>query len=105
MKKVVLHIFHDDESSLGVGSHLSERIRQVKNERGVDLEVYVFGRAQLALSDPARKDFRAAVAALAQGGVPVHVCRNDTERLGKADEFTQMGLTLEYAHDAFVRYP
>ena len=24
--------------------------------------------------------------------------------MGKADEFTRMGFTLEYARDAFVRY-
>ena len=36
--KVVVHIFHADDSSLGRGSHLSERIRQVKDERGVALE-------------------------------------------------------------------
>jgi hypothetical protein len=42
MKKVVIHIFHDNKSSLGTGSHVSERIRQVKEQHGVELEVYVF---------------------------------------------------------------
>ena len=37
MKKVVIHVFHDDTSSLGTGSHVSERIRQVKEEQGVEL--------------------------------------------------------------------
>jgi hypothetical protein len=31
MKKVVIHIFHDDKSSLGTGFHVSERIRQVQS--------------------------------------------------------------------------
>ena len=39
--KVVIHIFHADDSSLGTAAHVSERIRQVKQERGVALEVYV----------------------------------------------------------------
>lgn len=104
MKKVVIHIFHDDASSLGTGSHVSERIRQVKDERGVELEVYVFGPAEKALADPARTEYRDTLVSLARNGVPVHVCRNDAEKLGKADEFTRMGFTLEYARDAFVRY-
>jgi hypothetical protein len=104
MKKVVIHIFHDDASSLGAGSHVSERIRQVKDERGVDLEVYVFGPAEKALADPARTEYRDTLASLTKNGVPVHVCRNTAESLGKAEEFTQLGFTLDYARDAFVRY-
>lgn len=100
----MIHIFHDDASSLGTGSHVSERIRQVKDERGVELEVYVFGPAEKALADPARTEYRDTLVSLARNGVPVHVCRNDAEKLGKADEFTRMGFTLEYARDAFVRY-
>ncbi len=40
--KVVVHLFHADESSLGTGAHISERIRQVKDERGIALVVYVY---------------------------------------------------------------
>ncbi len=103
-KKVVIHIFHDDASSLGTGSHISERIRQVKGDRGVELEVYVFGPAEKALADPARSAYREALVMLAKGGVPVHVCRSIAEDMGNADEFTRIGFTLEYARDAFVRY-
>jgi len=56
MKKVVIHIFHADNSSLGTGSHVTERIRQVKDQHGVELEVYVFGPAERALDDPAHAD-------------------------------------------------
>jgi hypothetical protein len=104
MKKIVIHIFHDDASSLGTGSHVSERIRQVKDEHQVELEVYVFGPAEKALADPARKEYRDTLTALARAGVPVHVCLNIAVDMGKAEEFTQMGFTLEYARDAFVRY-
>ena len=54
--KVVIHIFHADDRSLGNGAHVSERIRQVKDERGVALEVYVFGPAEEAMADPAREE-------------------------------------------------
>ena len=102
--KVVIHIFHADDSSLGTGAHVAERIRQVKKERGVALEVYVFGPAEKALGEPARSDFRETLGELARANVPVHVCRDIAENMGKADEFTRLGFTLEYARDAFARY-
>jgi hypothetical protein len=34
----------------------------------------------------------------------VHVCRDIAEKMGKAEEFTRLGFTFEYARDAFVRY-
>jgi hypothetical protein len=104
MKKVVIHIFHADDRSLGTGSHVSERIRQVKDRQGVALEVYVFGLAEEALGDPAHAEYRQALVGLAKAGVPVHVCRDIAESMGKAEEFTRLGFTLEYARDAFVRY-
>ena len=65
--KVVIHIFHADDSSLGSGAHVSERIRQVKEERGVALEVFVFGPAEEALADPAREEFRLTLTKLCGG--------------------------------------
>lgn len=102
--KVVIHIFHADDDSLGTGAHVSERIRQVKQERGVALEVYVFGPAEKALADPARSEFLETLVKLAQAGVPIHLCRDIAESLGKADEFKGLGFILEYARDAFARY-
>jgi hypothetical protein len=104
MKKVVIHIFHADNSSLGTGSHVSERIRQVKDQHGVDLEVYVFGPAERALDDPAHAEYRETLVSLAKAGVPVHICRDIAESMGKTQQFTELGFTLEYARDAFVRY-
>ncbi len=95
--KVLIHIFHADDSSLGTGAHVSERIQQVKDERDVALEVYIFGPAEKALADAARSKFRESLTKLAQDGVPVHVCRSIAEDMGKADEFRCLGFTLEYA--------
>lgn len=102
--KVVIHIFHADDSSMGTGTHVSERIRQVMEQRGVALEVYVFGPAEKALDDPAHTTFRDHLIALAQTNVPVHLCRSIAEEMGKAEEFARLGFTLEYARDAFARY-
>jgi hypothetical protein len=103
-KKVVIHIFHADKDSVGTGTHVSERIRQVKDEHGVALEVYVFGPAEKALADPANAEMRDTLSALVKNGVPVHVCRSIAEGMGKEEEFRRLGFTLEYARDAFVRY-
>jgi hypothetical protein len=104
MTKLVIHIFHADDNSLRTGSHVSERIRQVKDQHGVELEVYVFGPAERALDDSSHADYRHALVSLAKAGVPVHICRDIAESMGKAREFTELGFTLEYARDAFVRY-
>ena len=104
MKKVVIHLFHDDAASLGTGSHVSERIGQVKDERGVEMEVYVFGPAEKALADAGKVKFRETLLGLVKNGVPVHVCRSIAEDMGKAEEFARLGFGLEYARDAFVRF-
>jgi hypothetical protein len=83
---------------------VTERIRQVKDQHGVELEVYVFGPAERALDDQAHAEYRQTLVSLAEAGVPVHVCRDIAESMGKAQEFTALGFTLEYARDAFVRY-
>ena len=104
MSKVVIHLFHDDASSLGTGSHVAERIRQVKDQQGTELEVYVFGPAEKALADPAQTKFRDTLVALARAHVPVRTCRSIAEDLVQSEAFTRMGFDLEYARDAFVRY-
>ena len=104
MKKVVIHIFHDDASSLGTGSHVSERIRQVKEQQDVALEIYVFGPAEKAIANPINGAYRDTLVSLAKNGVPVHICRSIVEDMGKAHEFMHLGFKLEYARDAFIRY-
>jgi len=102
--KVVIHIFHDDESSLGTSSHVADRIRQVKEEQHVALEVYVFGPAQKALLTPAGAACRDTLIGLAKAGVAVRTCRNTAEAMGTVATLTELGFGLEYARDAFVRY-
>lgn len=104
MKKVVIHTFHDDASSLGTGSHVSERTRQVEDERGVELEVYVFGPPRRRSPIPATPSFVTRRSDSRRGGVAVHVCRSIAEDMGKAGEFAQPGFILKYARDTFVRY-
>ena len=104
MKKLVLHLFHVHENAAGTGVKLAERIRQVSAERGVVLEIFIFGAAIGALADPAQSEYRAALVALAKEGVPVNVCRQTVESMHLADALQAQGFGLEYARDAFIRF-
>jgi len=104
MGKLVFHIFHDDEASLGTGSHVAERVRQVKAERGIDIEVYVFGPAEKKLLDPKAADFNQTIDGLIAAGVQVKTCLNTAKGLGAADAFAERGIQLEFAREAFARY-
>jgi len=54
--------------------------------------------------DPAQSAFRDALAALAQQNVPILVCRQTVEMMGKAELLMGLGFKLEYARDTFIRY-
>ena len=102
--KVVIHIFHDDPSSLNTGAHVAERIRQAKDENGIDLEVYLFGTAEKALRAKENEPYSKAIQGLVQAGVTVHTCIDIANSIGATQDFSAMGLELEYARDAFIRY-
>lgn len=108
MPKTVIHIFNDNDAALTTGSHVAERIRQVAAESNVDLEMFLFGPAQVALTAasaaPARAEFKDQIASLAKAGVRVGACLNTANATGKVDELKALGVTLEYARDAFIRF-
>ena len=104
MKKVVIHIFHVHENAAITGAKLAERIRQVAGERGIELELFIFGAAIGALADHAQFEFRDALVALAKQGVPVHVCQQAVEAMGQAEAMRALGFGLELARDAFIRF-
>lgn len=108
MPKTVIHIFHGDDSSLGVGSHVAERIRQVADEQQLELEVFCFGPAQAALGDssgaPNLQDYNAQIDELIAAGVPVGACLNAARAAETEDALTARGLQLQYARDAIARW-
>jgi len=103
-QKMVVHIFHADKDSINTGSHVAERIRQIKDQQGVELEVYLFGPAERALMDPEAKTYCETIAGLINAGVPVRTCIDIANAMGAADELSSRGLQLEYACDAFARF-
>ena len=108
MAKTVIFLFHGDDDSLNAGSHVAERVRQVAGDHGVELEVFCFGPAQSALTEPSdakvRVEYREQINALAAAGVRVGACLNAANAAGTGDELTARGITLEFARDAFVRF-
>jgi hypothetical protein len=107
MAKVVIHLFHGDDSSLAAGSHVAERIRQVAGDQKVDLEVFCFGPAQAALAssdDKTRVEYNTQIDELVAAGVPVGACLNAAQADGTERTLSECGITLRYARDAFVRF-
>ncbi|MGA1859847.1 hypothetical protein VH569_28005 [Azospirillum sp. 11R-A] len=104
MTKLVIHIFHDDPTSLAFAGDLAERVRQVKAERGVDLEVYVSGPARQALLNPAFTAFNDRIEVLTCDGIPVGACLSTVGAQDAADALKARGLRDEDARDAFVRF-
>jgi hypothetical protein len=95
--KAVIHLFHDDPDSLEGGARVADRVRRLRAERNVELEVYISGPAGRALVQEGAGDF-------ACDGVPVRACSSiagdaDARALLKA-----RGLRFEDAHDAFIRF-
>ena len=108
MAKVVIYLFHGDPDSLGAGSHVAERVRQVAAEQGVELEVFCFGPAQTALLDPTLegpvREYNVQIDELIAAGVPVAACLNAARAHDAEDSLRSRGVDLQYARDAFVRY-
>jgi hypothetical protein len=108
MAKTVIYLFNDNDAALNAGSHVAERVRQVAAEKGVGLEVYLFGPAQNALTakndSPVRDAFKKQIAELAKAGVRVGACLNAANSANNAAELQAIGISLEFARDAFVRF-
>ncbi|MFN7148250.1 MAG: hypothetical protein ACK4V6_02095 [Microthrixaceae bacterium] len=108
MATTVIFLFHGDDDSLNAGSHVAERIRQVADDQGVELEVYCFGPAQAALTEhddnKVRVEYSDQIDALVAAGVRVGASHHAANAAGTADTLTTRGVTLEFARDAFVRH-
>lgn len=106
MAKTVLHLFHDDDASLDIGSRAAQRVAEVAAERGIDLEVMILGPAQHRLADaaPAYAAYNARIDDLVRTGVAVTACVNLARAGSTEDALRARGLGLEVARDAFVRF-
>jgi len=108
MGKTVIYLFNDNDAALNAGSHVAERVRQVAAERGIGLEVYLFGPAQGALTaesnSPVRDAFKKQIAELTEAGVRVGACLNAANTAGTVAALEKLGVSLEFARDAFVRF-
>ncbi|HUX05062.1 MAG TPA: DsrE family protein [Acidimicrobiales bacterium] len=108
MAKTVIFLFHDDDASLNAGSHVAERVHQVAPDSGVELEVFCFGPAQSVLTSDEQAEvkvqYRAQIASLSAAGVVVGACVNAAKANHNDEQLASLGLRLEFARDAFVRW-
>jgi hypothetical protein len=104
MAKLVLHMFHDDASSLSTAPALVERMQQSKTGPGADLEVYVFGPAEAVLADSKRNEFNAQIDNLLKLGGRVTAGIGLAQKFGAEASFHGRGIALESAAIAFPRF-
>ena len=107
MTKTVIHIFHDDDDSLMIGSRVPQRIDEVAAEHDSEVEVFVFGPAQRRLSraeTEADTHFNRQIDELIAAGVRVGACLNAAKSDGVDGELIDRGLVLSVARDEFLRF-
>lgn len=105
--KTVVHVFHDDADSLRTGTRVAQRIAEVSEARGVEVEVFCFGAAQRQLAvtgSDAAAVFNAQIDALVASGVRVGACVNSARADGTDAALEARGLVLSVARDEFVRF-
>ncbi|BBA96425.1 hypothetical protein RVR_1717 [Actinacidiphila reveromycinica] len=108
MPKTVIHVFHDDDDALATGTRVAQRIHEVAQERGSEVEVFCFGPAQRRLGEEggsaAVLTFNRQIDELVAAGVVVGACVNSARADGVEDLLTGRGLRLRVARDEFVRF-
>jgi hypothetical protein len=107
MKKTVIHVFHDDDNSLTLGTRVPQRIAEVAATQGVEVEVFIFGPAQnhLSLSESeADAQFNRQIDELVADGIRVGTCVNAAKSANVERELLERGLVLRVARDEFIRF-
>ena len=105
--KTVVHVFHDDPDSLRTGARIAQRVAEVSEERGVEVEVFCFGAAQRQLAQTggeAAAVFNEQIDALVASGVRVGACVNSARADGTEAALRARGVVLSVARDEFVRF-
>tara|TARA_R100000365_G_scaffold3592_1_gene12487 strand:+ start:182 stop:535 length:354 start_codon:yes stop_codon:yes gene_type:complete len=107
MKKTVVHVFHDDDDALTLGTRVPQRIAEVAAENGVAVEVFVFGPAQRHLTvsqTDADAQFNRQIDELISAGIRVGACVNAARAAGVEDDLGRRGIVLSVARDEFLRF-
>jgi intracellular sulfur oxidation DsrE/DsrF family protein len=108
MAKTVVHVFHDDDDSIVTGTRVAQRLLEVAESHGVEVEVFCFGAAQRRLTSAdesaATATFHRQVDELVKAGVRVGACVNSARADGTEAQLLERGLTLSVARDEFLRF-
>lgn len=102
--KTVVNLVRAEADALIGGTTVARRMHEVAEERGVDLEVFIFAGAQRALTDQRRTEYNAAVDDLVAKGVQVSACLNFALSMDAGDAITRRGIQLVAAREAYLRY-
>lgn len=80
-------------------------MQQSTKRTGADLEVYVFGPAEVGLADSNRNEFNAQIDSLLKLGVRVTTCIGLAQKFGAEAAFRTRKIALESAALAFPALP
>ena len=107
MPKTVIHVFHDDNGSVVVGTRVAQRILEVAPGQGVELEVFCFGPAQRRIgrgAGEADATFDRQLDELLAAGVVVGACVNSARADGVEADLDARGFRLRVARDELLRF-
>ena len=103
---IVINSGLDQRAKVMSGLHVAKRIHDVKEKNGIEkVEVFLFTGGVRALeTGKDNSEIIEAITELRNAGIIIEACSNQVKNWNMEEIFTQNGINLEFARDAFSRY-
>ena len=96
----------DQRAKIMSGLHVAKRIYDARKENNIErVEVFLFTGGVKALEKGKdNSEVLDAINELRESGITVEACSNQVKNWNMEDVFSENGINLEFARDAFSRY-
>ena len=96
----------DQRAKVISGLHVAKRIYDARKENNIErVEVFLFTGGVKALEKGKdNSEVLVAISELRESGIMVEACSNQVKNWNMEDVFSENGINLEFARDAFSRY-
>ncbi len=96
----------DQRAKIMSGLHVAKRIYDARKENNIErVEVFLFTGGVKALEKGKdNSEVLDAISELRESGITVEACSNQVKNWNMEDVFSENGINLEFARDAFSRY-
>ena len=96
----------DQRAKVISGLHVAKRIYDARKENNIErVEVFLFTGGVKALEKGKdNSEVLDAISELRESGITVEACSNQVKNWNMEDVFSENGINLEFARDAFSRY-